>query len=72
MAKIIQERDNCMGCGICMDICPKYFELWNDEKPVLKGSNQKGDIFELEIEDIECCGGAELMCPAHCIHIIDT
>jgi len=68
MAKIILEREKCIGCGSCQAMCPKYFELIEDGKSHIKDST-KQDVEELEVEKIECAESASEACPAQCIHI---
>jgi len=63
------EREKCIGCGSCMAVCPKLFELDEHGKSHLKGS-QKKEVEELEIERIECAEQAADVCPNECIHII--
>lgn len=64
--KISIERDKCIGCGTCTNLCPKYFELKDDGKSFIIGSNND----ELEITNIECAKEAAENCPVQCIHII--
>lgn len=70
MAKIILEREKCIGCGSCAAICPKYFEMKDEGKSSVIGAarNEKGDD-ELETEKVECAESAAEACPAQCIHI---
>lgn len=75
MSKIILQRDKCIGCGSCQAVCPKYFELTEDGKSHIKGSDKndpKGTPEELEIKKIECAESAAEACPAQCIQIIKT
>ncbi len=69
MAKVIHEREKCIGCGACTGVCPDYFEMGDDGKSMLKGATQKGENFELELKDAGCCKEAEAVCPVHCIHV---
>jgi len=66
--KIKLEHEKCIGCGSCVALCPKYFELGNDGKSHIKGGST-GPIEELEVEKIECAESAVEACPAQCIHI---
>ncbi|MFC1756660.1 ferredoxin [Patescibacteria group bacterium] len=69
MVKIIQKLDGCIGCGTCVVLCPKYWEMNEDgNKAVLKGSTQNtsGD-WELEVNDSECNKDAEEACPVSVI-----
>ena len=34
--KIRLDRENCIGCGICTTICPKFFSMGEDGKSTLK------------------------------------
>ncbi len=72
MPKIILEKERCIGCGSCAVICPKYFELAEDGKSHIKGSNKhdpEGTLEELEVEKVECAEFASEACPVQCIHI---
>ena len=68
MAKIKLEREKCIGCGSCAALCPKYFEMQEDGKSHIKGSNLQ-NMEELEVVKIECAESASEACPAQCIHI---
>lgn len=71
MAKIILEREKCIGCGSCAVLCPKYFEMTGDGKSTLKNStkNQKTNNFELKTKEIECIQVAAEACPVQIIHV---
>ena len=71
--RVILERTKCIGCGTCAGLCPKYFELAEDGKSMLKGSNknQKTGNYELEIEKAECIQEAAESCPVECIYIVE-
>lgn len=66
MSKLKIDREICIGCGSCVAICPKYFELSEDGKSSIKGSNGAN---ELEVEKIECAESAAETCPVQCIYI---
>ncbi len=70
MAKIIQEREKCIGCGSCAALCPKYWEMAEDGKSKLINSvpNKEGN-HELEVEIVECNQEAADACPVQIIHI---
>ena len=72
MAKIILEREKCIGCGSCASLCPKYWEMGNDGKVHLKNSkvDSKTGNEELEIEKTDCTQDAADTCPVQCIHVI--
>jgi ferredoxin len=67
MTKIKLEREKCIGCGSCVALCPKYFELIDDSKSHIIGA-VKSDVEELEVEKIECAVAAAEACPVQCIH----
>jgi len=68
MAKIRLEREKCIGCGSCVAVCDKIFEMAEDGKSHIKNANKQVSE-ELEIEKIECAESAAEACPAQCIHI---
>ncbi|MFA6190145.1 MAG: ferredoxin [Candidatus Staskawiczbacteria bacterium] len=68
MAKIILKREECIGCGSCAAVCPKYFEMVDDGKSHVVGAI-KQEVEELEVEKIECSEAAAETCPVQCIHI---
>jgi len=63
--KIIQEHEKCIGCGSCVAICPKYWEISDDGKAKLIGATND----ELEVEKVECNQEAADACPVQCIKI---
>ncbi|MBI2626454.1 MAG: ferredoxin [Candidatus Nealsonbacteria bacterium] len=70
MAKVILERSICIGCGSCQALCPKYWEMVDDGKVNLLGSQKTGDEkYELEVTDLGCNQQATDACPVQCIHI---
>lgn len=71
MAKIIHEREKCIGCGTCVAVCPKYWQIGDDGKANLLGSqvNSKTGNFEIEIKKVECNQEAADACPVQCIKI---
>jgi len=68
MAKIIHQRDNCIGCGACASFCPDYWEMSEDGKASLKGgaATSNGE-YELEVEKKSCNQEAADACPVLCI-----
>jgi len=70
--KIIVERPKCIGCGSCVAVCPKFFEMADDDDGLvsLKGSTKNDDDFEeVEIEDSSCAQEAVEICPVQIIKI---
>ncbi len=69
MVKITHEREKCIGCGACVAVCPKFWEMKDDGKSHLKGSKKKGKVYELEVKDAGCNKDAANTCPVECIHV---
>lgn len=71
--KVVHQREECLGCGACAAVCPKFWEMAKDGKSKLKKAKEtKPGIFELEIEekDYPCHKEAEEVCPVQVIKII--
>lgn len=70
--KIIQERGKCIGCGSCVALCPKHWEMAEDGKSRLRGGteNKKTGTYELEVKKAECNQEAADACPVQIIHIV--
>lgn len=70
MAKVIQQRDKCIGCGTCVAVCPDFWQMDNDGKSKLKGSRDAGGSrFELEAEEVGCNKEAASSCPVQIITV---
>ena len=70
--KIIQKYDECIGCGTCEAVCPKFWALVDEDmKYELKGAtkNPETGFLELEVEDVECNKEASDVCPVQIIEI---
>lgn len=69
--KIIHEREKCIGCGACVAVCPKFWEMEEDGKSRLLKStlNPKTSNHELEVKNAGCNQGAADNCPVSIIHI---
>ena len=70
MAKVIQQRDKCIGCGTCVAVCPTFWHMGNDGKAELKDAKDTGEgKFELEIEYLGCNKEAASSCPVQIITV---
>lgn len=69
MAKIIFEKNKCIGCGACTIVCPNYWEIGDNNTAVLKEGIVVGENIEREVEKIECNQSAADGCPVQCINI---
>jgi ferredoxin len=68
MAKIIQDQNECIGCGACAAICPTGWALKGD-KAELIGGKKEGNVFAKTVKDAGCSKDAENACPVKCIKI---
>ncbi len=69
--KIILNKNECIGCGACAAICPKYFEMGDDAKSCLKNAvkNKKNNQEKLTVKEISCIKEAADSCPVRAILI---
>ncbi len=64
MAKEIKVKVNtlkCLGCGMCVNLCPNVFELKNGKSSVKEKANLE--------KNKECIKEAENNCPVEAIEI---
>ena len=67
--KIVQGHQKCIGCGSCVAMCSKYWEMSDDGKAKLIGSKLNSDgNYELGVEEIGCNEDAIEVWPVQCIH----
>ncbi len=69
MAKIIQEHNKCIGCGSCVALCSKFWEMTDNGKAKPINSKKNGDNYELEVEAVGCSKEAAEACPVQCIMV---
>lgn len=60
--KALVNKDECIGCALCEDICPAVFKMGDDSVAVVIGS----DIAE---KDLDTAKDAESQCPTSAISI---
>jgi ferredoxin len=61
MYEIRINKDECIGCGTCVAICPENFEL----------KNGKANAKKKELKEAGCSSEAAESCPVQCIKIIE-
>jgi len=69
--KIIHDRPECIGCGACAAVAPKFWEMNADGKSDLIKGKEVGETQELELDDLENNMEAAEVCPVNCIHIYE-
>ncbi|MFO7807678.1 MAG: ferredoxin [Candidatus Moraniibacteriota bacterium] len=62
MNKIKVDKDKCIGCGRCTEICPEIFKL---------NKNRKVEVISQD-EDMKCAKKASDECPMEAIEIEQT
>lgn len=68
--KIILDRPKCIGCGSCVAVCEKYFEMAEDNKSHLKDSQKEAqDIETREVAEPGCAKDAAEVCPVQIIKV---
>jgi ferredoxin len=73
MTRVLIERDGCISCGTCEDICPEFFQLSPSDTlstvtPPYR-VNDKIDEGDVPLELRECVDDAAEACPAQVIHV---
>ena len=72
--KIIHNKKDCIGCGACAAIAPKYWKMSEDGKSELIESKMLDeDTTEREISEKDKAANEEAAksCPVNVIHIIE-
>jgi len=71
------DKNACQGFGACVELCPRFFQLSDvDGKATIEGAKkvmkENEVVLEtLELDDLECVGGAAEACPFNAIHIVN-
>ena len=60
--KAIVNKDECIGCGLCVDICPKVFKMSDDGIAIVI-------VDEIDAKDLDEAKDAESQCPTTAISI---
>lgn len=71
MLRIRHKKPECVGCKLCADVAPQYFQMDDEGLAQLLGSKNQGvfqvaDGFDEDLEDLQ---QAEEGCPVNIIHI---
>lgn len=72
--KVRFDRDGCIGCGACAQICSEFWSMSNSKSDLKGGKQMDGDDwFERDISkaDLDCNKAAAEACPADVIHIVE-
>ncbi len=57
------DQDTCIGCGMCVSICPQIFEMDDDIGKAVASSSDISD------SDMDCAKDAEDSCPVSAITV---
>ena len=71
MVKIIQKHEECIGCGVCVTVCPNFWEMGDEmkAKPKVGEQNKGTGDYEFETEEEGCNKEAAESCPIQIIKI---
>ena len=64
--KLTFKTDNCKGCGLCVDVCPKHVLALAEDQINKKGHHP---VVALHIEDCIGCAMCAQMCPEAAIEV---
>ncbi len=62
MAKVSVDKDLCIGCGLCADLCSNVFQLEDDGKAGVKSQ-------EAAQAELACAKDAASTCPTEAIKV---
>ncbi len=68
------DRENCIGCGNCTIVCPKFYEVLTDGASSIKGGKtvrKNWQVLKVEKKDYQCNVKAARSCPVNVIHLND-
>ena len=66
MAKLTFRTDNCKGCGLCVDVCPKKVLRLAPDKINKRGHHP---VEAARPDDCIGCGSCAIMCPDFIIKV---
>ena len=66
MAKLTFRTDNCKGCGLCVDVCPKKVLRLASDKINKRGHHP---VEAARPDDCIGCGSCAIMCPDFIIKV---
>jgi len=72
MAKVVIDREGCISCRSCWELCPNFFEQNPDDNfSQIVETYRKGGLGEGEAPDalIDCVIKASDNCPVEVIHV---
>jgi len=58
--KAYVDKDLCISCGLCEQVCPQVFKLGDEKAEVVEGADCEG---------LDCCKEAEESCPTAAIKV---
>lgn len=67
--QLLYEKDKCIGCGICVQICPKEALILNPTGASIKGYIEE-DPIDLDQEKCVICGVCVALCPEDALKIL--
>lgn len=69
--KVLINRENCIGCGVCEALCPEVFEIDEDGFSSVKEPHREGDLGKGEVGDHlkGCVEEASSSCPVSVITV---
>ncbi len=73
--EVQHDRENCIGCGTCVEVCPEFWKMDEDGKSQLLNAKKIVDKPGWEHNTFnngyDCNKDAESQCPVSVIHVID-
>lgn len=69
--KVIINREDCIGCGVCEAVCPEVFRLIDDGKSSITEKYRKESLDQGEVgeELASCVENAKDSCPVEAINV---